>query len=85
MVAQEIHLDYEALFLDLIYEGEVDDKSMIDPETTDADLFPQMPLYHGYNFTGMFDADKAMSLENRIVRQYLFDGAIDANFVGFTT
>lgn len=58
---------------------------MIDPETTDADLFPQMPLYHGYNFTGMFDADKAMSLENRIVRQYLFDGAIDANFVGFTT
>ena len=59
--------------------------NLMDPDKTIEDLFPQLPLYHGYNFTGMFKPDSAVSLENKIVRQYLFDGFDNANFVGVTT
>lgn len=85
MVAQEIHLDYTDNFLGLIEDGEFDDMNLMDPDKTIEDLFPQLPLYHGYNFTGMFKPDSAVSLENKIVRQYLFDGFDNANFVGVTT
>ena len=81
-MAQEVNVDFSDDFLGLIFDGEMDDGTFIDPDVVDEALYPDKPQNHGYEFTSMFNLGEAVDLTDKVVSEYGFDD--DMNFIGFT-
>ena len=81
-MAQEVNVDFSDDFLGLIFDGEIDDGTFIDPDVVDEALYPDKPQNHGYEFTNMFNLGEAVDLTDKVVSEYGFDD--DMNFIGFT-
>ena len=57
-----MHLEYSPSFAALIFDEEIDSGMALDPEVTDEELMPPKSQYHGFEFTNMYNLDKAVDL-----------------------